>query len=298
MVGDMATLELTQMERFIRAAPDIEAAHKAVSRLGLTVSAPGPATDPGALHTVVTLGGSENRVVVEYLTHPDLAVAAADPGLADLVPLLEAGGGMRRLVFAVEDLAAARVTFGNQPGGFTEHLSQVAGGRFAVAGMTPGDTTPAGCRFSLVPHQPEMVAGIAGPVPGGHDFPLKRVDHVAVIPPDLEAGTRYWIEVLGCTVQAEIQGPGFLIRQIPVGDLMIELLAPTGKASPLAAAPPGLLPVLACEVDDIAACVDLARQRGFTPSDPGPGALPGTLVTTIPATETSGIQYQLLQYLG
>ena len=59
-----------------------------------------------------------------------------------------------------------------------------------------------------------------------------------------------------------------------------------------------MLSVLACEVDDVAACVELARSRGFHPPDPAQGVLPGTLVSTIPGEETSGIVYQLLQYVG
>jgi hypothetical protein len=95
----------------------------------------------------------------------------------------------------------------------------------------------------------------------------------------------------------DVQGPGFLIRRLKVGDMVIELLASTKSDGPLANAAPGLRPVLACEVDDVAACVEMARSRGFHPPDPAVGVLPGTLVSSIPAEETSGIVYQLLQYV-
>jgi catechol 2,3-dioxygenase-like lactoylglutathione lyase family enzyme len=291
----MGKLELKYLDHFIRATPDIEAAHKEVTRLGLTASPPGPAGDTGAHYTVVTLGGPGNRMFVEYMTHPDLGAAAADPGMADIVPLLEAGGGMRHVVFAVDDLAPVRDSFADQPGGFGERVAKVAGG-LEVRTIAPGDTSAAGCVFGFVEYPTDMVTLMAKMAPV-HDFPLKRIDHIAVVPPDFEAGTRYWTDVLGVPVHAEIPGPGFVIRQMKVGDLMVELLGSTDPAGPLADTPPGLLPVLACEVDDVAACVELARSRGFTPPDPQPGILPGTLVSTIPATETSGIQYQLLQYV-
>ncbi len=77
---------------------------------------------------------------------------------------------------------------------------------------------------------------------------------------------------------------------------MIELLESSTSEGPIPRAPPGLLPVLTCEVDDPAGCVALACQRGFNPPDPGSGMVPGTRVSAMPAEEISGIQFQLLEY--
>ena len=103
--------------------------------------------------------------------------------------------------------------------------------------------------------------------------------------------------MLGVPVYAELAGPGFLIRQLKVGDVMVELLASDDPNGPLAGAVPGLRPTVACEVEDLEASVALARERGFTVPDSRVGALPGTLVAVIPPEELAGLSLQLLQYL-
>jgi hypothetical protein len=55
--------------------------------------------------------------------------------------------------------------------------------------------------------------------------------------------------------------------------------------------------MVAWEVDDLDAAVSLARDRGFTPSDPTLGILPGTRTATIPAAELAGVGMQLLEYV-
>ena len=249
----MPNLEL-RCDHFIRATPDIATAHQELTRLGLRATPPGPAADTGAQNTVVALGTwPESMMFVEHMTHPDRTQAAADPRTADLVPLLDAGGGMRQLLFAIDDLGPARAVFADQPGGFHETVVTVADGDHEVRRITPADSSPAGCRFTIAQYPDQMGELLAAAaIPTGHDFPVKRVDHMAIIPPDFEAGTRYWTEVMGLPVVGEIDAPGFLIRQVRAGDVMIELLKSSTSEGPLAQAPPGLLPVLACEVDDLA----------------------------------------------
>jgi catechol 2,3-dioxygenase-like lactoylglutathione lyase family enzyme len=284
-------------DHFIRATPDIEAAYKLCVRLGLPVNTPRPAADTTADYTVVTLGAwPKNIMFVEYMTHYDHEKGLATPGIADLIPLLRAGGGMRQLVFAIDDLEPLRRSFAKQPGGFTEGVTKITDSQ-AVHGLTPGDYSVAGCRFGVVQYPSVMGKLLGSAAPPTGDFPLKRVDHMAIIPPDFEAATRFWTEVMGLPIVGEVEGRGLLIRQLQVGDMVIELLKSTTPDGPIANAQPGLLPVLACEVDDVAACVALARERGFNPRDPAPGILPGTLVSSIPGHEMSGIEYQLLQYV-
>jgi hypothetical protein len=54
---------------------------------------------------------------------------------------------------------------------------------------------------------------------------------------------------------------------------------------------------MACEVADVDACADLARERGFTVTDPAPGVLPGTRITRFDPAEMAGLALQLLQYV-
>jgi catechol 2,3-dioxygenase-like lactoylglutathione lyase family enzyme len=156
--------------------------------------------------------------------------------------------------------------------------------------VRPEATDVSGCRFVLV-------APASSRTPAPNDFPVRRIDHLAILPADLDAATRYWVEVLGVPMHAQIDTATLVIRQMKVGDVIVELLAPAGPESHLTGMAPGTRPMIACEVDDVAACVGLARERGFTIPDPAPGFLPGTLTATIAATEVGGFAIQLLQYV-
>jgi len=187
----------------------------------------------------------------------------------DRVAVRLVDGDARLLGFAVDDLASARDALGDS------------------------DVSFGGCDIELIA-APAHAADAVDPV---HAISLARVDHLAAIPPDLDAATRSWVDVLGVPVHDEIRTPDVVIRQMKVGDLVVELLAPTGPDSPLAGRPSGLLAVVACEVPDAAAAAAVARGRGFRPTDPAPGALPGTLVSRIDAAELGGLGLQLLQYV-
>ncbi|MFI5054244.1 MAG: VOC family protein, partial [Acidimicrobiia bacterium] len=269
-------LQLDRLDHFIMAVPDLDAAYAPLTRLGLTVSPPGPASDAGVESCAFFVGGLANFVSVEFLA-----------GIAD------ADDGAYLLGFAVDDLAAAREAFGAQLGGFDESVARVLDNQ-EIKTLRPKDTSAAGCSFVVLEYPPALIAMQESITQTGSDFPLQRIDHLAIIPPDMEAGTRYWTDVLGVPLHDELQGSGFTIRQMKVGDLMVELLAPSGPDSPIAGAAPGMRSMIACEVDDVAACVALARERGFTIGDPGPGPLPGTLVATIAPDEIAGLAIQLL----
>lgn len=131
-----------------------------------------------------------------------------------------------------------------------------------------------------------------------HDFPLKRLDHLAAVTPDIEAATRFWEEVLEVSVSGEISTPQMVIRQLKIGDAILELLGPATTDSPLAGREPALISMAAWEVSGpLDEAVALARERGFTVSDPETGVIPGTRRASIPATELGGVGMQLLEYV-
>jgi catechol 2,3-dioxygenase-like lactoylglutathione lyase family enzyme len=248
------SLELDRIDRFVLAVPDAHVAHDAVSRLGLTATAPRARDGDGRDHSIFSVGDGEHAVAVELVT----ASARDRDETAD--PCV--------LAFAVDGLERAEELLAAQPEGIDA----------------------SGCRFVLVePASPRDSAP--------NDFPLRRIDHLAILPADLEGATRYWVEVLGVPMHAHIDTATLIIRQMKIGDVMVELLAPAGPESHLTGMVPGMRPMIACEVEDVAACVGLARERGFTIPDAAPGFLPGTLTATIAATEVSGLAIQLLQYL-
>jgi len=93
---------------------------------------------------------------------------------------------------------------------------------------------------------------------------IKKVDHIAVVVEDLEAGKSFWVEALGLSLERVESVPeeSVDIAFLPVGDSEIELLQPTdpesGVAKYLAKRGAGMHH-LCLEVDDIEAT--LARLR-------------------------------------
>jgi len=130
-----------------------------------------------------------------------------------------------------------------------------------------------------------------------HPFPLRRLDHLAIVTHDLKAKCAYWADVIGVPVSGEVRTPTLIIRQLRLGDAVLELLGAASPDSPINQRPPGPVRMASWEVPDLDRAVALARQAGFTPSDPAPGPLPGTRISTIPGPELAGVHMQLLQYV-
>ena len=87
------------------------------------------------------------------------------------------------------------------------------------------------------------------------------------------------------------------MRQLRIGDAMFELLGPATPDSPIRQRPPGLNSMFSVEVPDLDATIAHVEAAGFTVADRRIGTLPGTMVATIPAAQTSGVNVQLLQYV-
>ncbi len=169
------------------------------------------------------------------------------------------------------------------------HATRFRDGEADLACLTLNEQ--AGTDLVLSRHKPQ-----AAIVPA-HSFPLNRLDHLATVTHDLEAKTRYWADVLGVPVAGEVTTPAMVIRQLRIGDAVLELLGPASPDSPIAKRPPGLVSMASWEVDDLDDAVRQAREAGFTVPDPAEGVLPGTRVATIPGSELAGVNMQLLQYV-
>ncbi len=93
---------------------------------------------------------------------------------------------------------------------------------------------------------------------------IKRIDHIAIVVPDLEAGTGFWAEALGLPVERieTVPDEGVDVAFLPVGESEIELLRPTdtesGVARFLEKRGPGLHHIC-LEVEDIRATLDRLR---------------------------------------
>jgi len=97
---------------------------------------------------------------------------------------------------------------------------------------------------------------------------LGRLNHVAVVVPDLAAAVATYRETLGARVTEPQVLPehGVTVVFIDVGNTKIELLEPLGEASPIAAFldknPSGGMHHVCYEVDDILAARDKLKAGG------------------------------------
>jgi catechol 2,3-dioxygenase-like lactoylglutathione lyase family enzyme len=266
-------------------------------RLGLRLTLPMRHANLGTQNRTLYVGGAASRFYVEFL-----ALAGEQPVPANLsrrfLDALREPKGLFAAVLRVADIEAALADL--RRGGLHGEAREVQDGD----GRKICDIVPlpveqqAGTALSLVQYtdaQDEPVPSIAPLTP--HSFPLKRLDHLAAVAPDLEAATRFWMETLGVPVWGEVVTTTTVIRQMKMGDAIFELLGPATPDSPLLQRPPGLISMVAVEVADLDAAVKQARAAGFTAPDPATGVLPGTRTATIPSGELGGMSLQLLEYV-
>jgi methylmalonyl-CoA/ethylmalonyl-CoA epimerase len=97
---------------------------------------------------------------------------------------------------------------------------------------------------------------------------IGRLNHVAIAVPDLAAAARQYAQTLGASVRPPQDEPahGVTVVFIDLPNTKIELLAPLGEASPIAAFlaknPAGGIHHLCYEVDDILAARDKLQAEG------------------------------------
>ncbi len=99
---------------------------------------------------------------------------------------------------------------------------------------------------------------------------IGRLNHIAIVVPDLAAASAVYREVLGGSVSQPCPLPahGVTVVFVELPNTKIELLEPLGEASPvesfLARNPTGGMHHLCYEVDDIIAARDRLRAEGAT----------------------------------
>jgi methylmalonyl-CoA/ethylmalonyl-CoA epimerase len=97
---------------------------------------------------------------------------------------------------------------------------------------------------------------------------IGRLNHVAIVVPDLAAASRIYREVLGAKVSAPVDMPahGVTTVFVELPNTKIELLHPLGENSPitkfLSANPAGGMHHVCYEVDDIIAARDRLKAGG------------------------------------
>lgn len=147
-----------------------------------------------------------------------------------------------------------------------------------------------------------VLVELAQPPAGTHVRTEKGIDHLAATVADYEAARRTWRDVIGLEVANEIriEERGMVIAQLPAGQAILELLAPTSPDSPMAkrVAEQGerAASMVAIEVGDIDAEIARYRSHGIELPDAAPGALPDSVTSTIPAEQAFGLAIQLIQF--
>ena len=97
---------------------------------------------------------------------------------------------------------------------------------------------------------------------------IGRLNHVAIVVPDLARASALYRDVLGAAVSAPLDLPphGVTTVFVTLANTKIELLAPLGENSPIASFlarhPDGGMHHLCYEVEDIIAARDRLRQEG------------------------------------
>ncbi len=97
---------------------------------------------------------------------------------------------------------------------------------------------------------------------------IGRLNHVAIVVPDLKAASRIYRDVLGARVSAPVDMPahGVTTVFVELPNTKIELLHPLGENSPvakfLASNPAGGMHHVCFEVDDILAARDKLKADG------------------------------------
>ena len=97
---------------------------------------------------------------------------------------------------------------------------------------------------------------------------IGRLNHVAIVVPDLAVAARQYREILGAVVSAPADLPehGVTVVFVDLGDSKLELLHPLGNGSPIARflerLPAGGIHHVCYEVDDILAARDKLNTAG------------------------------------
>lgn len=291
---------LERIDHIVAVAPDLRAAAACHERLGLVLTPESRLAETGAVNRACFVGGRSSYTYLELLSVAD-AAAARRAGRGHYIEAMERGGGAVALTFGVSGIEAASASLhGRGYAAPVEHIH--AADRRHVCDVAQVDTGGAlPFAVSLVQYPETWDARYDRSLAAGrfaHTFPLKRLDHLAAVAPDLEAATRFWSDVLGVPVSGEIRAGAMIIRQLKIGDAILELLGPASPESPFAGRPAALASMAAWEVSgSLDHAVALARERGFTVSNPEPGVLPGTRRASLPAAELGGVGMQLLEYV-
>ena len=131
---------------------------------------------------------------------------------------------------------------------------------------------------------------------------ITRIDHVAILLPELSSGTDFWVDALGLTLEQIEEAPEQRVRiaMLPVGESSVELISPTDETSGVARylqkRGPGLHHIC-LEVSDIEAMLARLKNNDIPLIDEEPRiGKDGKKLAFIHPKGTGGVLVELYQY--
>ena len=129
-----------------------------------------------------------------------------------------------------------------------------------------------------------------------------KVDHIGVATRSIEESLKFWRDALGLEVKhtETVEEQGVYVAMLPAGEPRVELLEPTGPASPVAKflekRGPGIHHV-AVRVSDIRAALARLKREGarLIDEEPRVGA-GGCLVAFVHPSASGGVLLELVEH--
>ena len=128
-----------------------------------------------------------------------------------------------------------------------------------------------------------------------------KINHVAILVPDIDEGTQFWVDALGLTLEKteEVPEQEVKIAFLPVGESHIELVAPTNDTSGVARylqKKGAGMHHICLEVDDIAAILTRLKEAGIPLIDEEPKTTAtGKQLAFVHPKGTGGVLVELYQ---
>lgn len=120
---------------------------------------------------------------------------------------------------------------------------------------------------------------------------IKKVNHIAIVVPDLKEANNFWVDALGLELEGvkQVGEEGVEVAFLPIGESEIELISPmdmsSGVAKYLDKRGPGMHHIC-LEVDDIEATLQRLRDYGIP------------LITENPLVNEQGTKYAFVHPKG
>ena len=129
---------------------------------------------------------------------------------------------------------------------------------------------------------------------------IKKINHVAIAVPDIDASLTFWQDALGLKVDhvEDVPSQKSTVVFLPIGESEVELVKPTSEDTGVAkfiAERGGGMHHLCFEVDDIVSVLADLKAKGVRLIDETPKELPGRKMAFVHPKSTGGVLVELYE---